>query len=507
MDYKIVIPSYKRHDIICSRTIGLLIEYKIPMNKVYVFVVQEEFNAYKLVLPNVCNIVVGVKGVNRQRDFISTYFDDGQPLVSLDDDIVSLDQLDIENTTKTKPVECLDTLIYETFYKLDTHGLNLAGLYPVNNYYFLKDIETTDLRFIIGQFKIYYNKPHLEKRQFYLLEDFETTLKYYLNDGGVLRLNNICINANIQTLSGGIEDRTIEKKTEEVNRFKKKYHNYCKIQYKPSGDLDVRLFKNPIPIELTALWVGETINPLVELSWLSWLKQGYKVSVYVSNLIKEKLPKSLRKFINNKLFFKNAFKIMPFDNAEEILPLSDLWRYKFLHQYGGIWIDSDMVLLDQLPHQEYIITTEHTFQSGGRKSNLTFKPNIGILKFEKDNKLLEEVISKIEKVNLVAKPQYCDNMKIFQRLLVKYNYSDYYIEPNMTCGVPWWNMAELYNDIDKFSIKYNVEIKNKNWLINNAFALHFWGNFTRGNKIDLENCSDNSIFKSIQYHYHHTRMS
>ena len=44
------------------------------------------------------------------------------------------------------------------------------------------------------------------------MEDFETTLKYYLNDGGVLRLNNICINANIQTLRGGIEDRRLEKK-------------------------------------------------------------------------------------------------------------------------------------------------------------------------------------------------------------------------------------------------------------------------------------------------------
>ena len=464
MDYKIVIPSFKRHDIICSRTIGLLIDYKIPMDKVYVFVVEEEFNKYKSVLPNLCNIVIGVKGVARQRDFIGSYFEDGQPLLSLDDDIVSLDQLDTENTTKTKPIKCLDTLIYETFYKLDTHELNLAGLYPVNNYYFLKEKDTTDLRFIIGQVKIYYNKKHL-------------------------------------TLSGGIEDRTIEKKKEEVERFKKKYDNYCDIKCKDNGDMNVRLFKNPTPIELTALWVGKTINSLVELSWLSWLKQGYRVNIYNVNIIKADLPKSLRKFFNNKLFFKNALKIMPFDSGEEILPLSDLWRYKFLYQKGGIWMDSDMILLDQLPNQEFIITTEHTFQAGAFRSKLLYKPNIGILKFAKGNKLLEEVIDKIEKTNLVAKSQYCDNMKIFQRLLLKHDYKDYYIEPNMTCGVPWWNMKELYEDIDDYTLKYKVEVKNKNWLLTNAFALHCWGNFSRGNKIDIDNCSMNSIFKTIHSHY------
>ena len=114
-DYKIVIPSFKRHDIICSRTIQMLMEYKIPMDKVYVFVVKEEFNDYKKVLPNLCNIVIGVQGINKQRDFIGSYFEDGQPLLSLDDDIVSLDQLDTENPTKTHKVECLDTLVYQTF--------------------------------------------------------------------------------------------------------------------------------------------------------------------------------------------------------------------------------------------------------------------------------------------------------------------------------------------------------------------------------------------------------
>ena len=200
MDYKIVIPSYKRVNILLDKTLNLLINYKIDLSKVYVFVVEEEELLYKQQLPAVVNVVKGVKGISAQRDFISNYFDDGQPLVSLDDDITNLLTLS-PCKSKTDILDNFEELIYSTFLTLKMSNLRLAGLYPVNNYYFLKDKITTDLRFIIGQVKIYFNTPICEKRDFYLLEDFETTLKYYLFSGGVLRINNICIDANINSFS------------------------------------------------------------------------------------------------------------------------------------------------------------------------------------------------------------------------------------------------------------------------------------------------------------------
>ena len=62
MDYRIVIPSKGRFNTICDKTIAMLLEYNIPMNKVYVFVVEEEEEAYKNKLPNLCNVIVGVDG-------------------------------------------------------------------------------------------------------------------------------------------------------------------------------------------------------------------------------------------------------------------------------------------------------------------------------------------------------------------------------------------------------------------------------------------------------------
>ena len=112
----------------------------------------------------------------------------------------------------------------------------------------------------------------------------------------------------------------------------------------------------------------------------------------------------------------------------------------------------------------------------------------------------------VEKYSLIDAPQFTDNMKLFQTELKKEDYEKYYIEPNMTCGVPWWDFKELYEDKGIYTTKYNVEVKTKNWLLTNAFALHCWEHFTIGNKIDVLGCPSASIFGTIRNHYQDTHM-
>lgn len=498
MDYKIVIPSKGRFDSINKKTMKVLSTYDIDFEKVYVFVIEEEFDKYKEVLPAAVNIVIGVDGINKQRDFIGSYFVDGQPLVSLDDDISALYRLDKETGDKNNKLESIDTLILDTFNKLKKYELNLASVYPVNNFYFMRNKETTDLRFCMGAFRIYFNKKHLEKRKFYYLEDYETTIKYYLNDGGVLRLNNISCDVSYKSGGGGIGKRNIADKKKEVKRFVDKYTPYAKD--KKEGE-EVMLKKTPKPLTLTALWIGENINPIVEIAWLSWIKQGYNINAYVSNIDKENLNDTLKKFINKKLFFKNALKIMEFKNDDEILPLSDLWRYKLLYEKGGIWVDSDMILLDQLPNDDCIITSEHTKKTGGRAAKLDYKPNIGILKFNKGDELLGKTIKRIEKYMIIDKPQFTDNMKFFQaELKKKEDYNKHILMPYMTCPIPYWNFKEIYMPINDYSVKYGVALPNLNEILDKSIAVHCWENYSIGNKLDIKGCDNKSLFGIIRSH-------
>jgi len=71
IDYKIAIPSYKRHNTIKEKTLRLLDEYNIDKNKITVFVANtDEEILYKESLDNEYKIVVGVPTIGKQRNFI-----------------------------------------------------------------------------------------------------------------------------------------------------------------------------------------------------------------------------------------------------------------------------------------------------------------------------------------------------------------------------------------------------------------------------------------------------
>ena len=74
MPTKFAIPSYNRVDILKSNTIAMLEHYKIPKKQIYIFVVEEEYQQYKDALPDYKNIIIGVKGLYNQRNFITNYF-------------------------------------------------------------------------------------------------------------------------------------------------------------------------------------------------------------------------------------------------------------------------------------------------------------------------------------------------------------------------------------------------------------------------------------------------
>ena len=88
-----VIPSLARHSIINEKTLKLLNNYNITKNSIYVFVVEEEYEKYRKEIDKDINIIVGEKGIAEQRAFISRYFNEGEKLVSLDDDISKIYEL------------------------------------------------------------------------------------------------------------------------------------------------------------------------------------------------------------------------------------------------------------------------------------------------------------------------------------------------------------------------------------------------------------------------------
>ena len=488
--YKIAIPSFKREKIIKDKTLTLLDKHNINKKDIYIFVEKSEIEKYKNELPNY-NIVAGAKGIGKQRTAISNYFEDNQVIVSLDDDVEEI----LDNG---KPLANLHYFIKDTINFLNSHHLTLAGIYPVNNNYFTKNTITIDNRFLIGQFKIFINKKHLENRSYELLEDYENTLKHAIWSGGVVRYNYITLKANYNSGKGGLKEyRTLERKIDEVKKFSLEYKNYAGT--KKQG-MEISIMKNPIRKELTSLWIGKEFNKLSKLAVTSWLRLGYKVNLYINQNFK--LPLDLKSFeLNGQLNFCNANDILNTKKIKEILPFSDLWRYTYLYNhYGKTWIDADMVLLKSLPDDNIIISSEHTFQSGAYKSKESKICNIGVLRMPLSCPILKSIIDKINNKGL-DNTEFCDNMKLFRTIINKSYYKNFIVEPNDYCPIPWWNCKEMYYDI-KYKKKYDVDVKSNDWIINNSIGIHMWNNFTfNKHEIDFSKIKVNSIYHRLFHHY------
>jgi hypothetical protein len=269
--YVIAIPSYQRAELLKLKTLTVLQKYKIPRNRIYVFLAdQDELNNYTKVIPRDMygKFIVGVKGLKNQRNFISNYFTEGQEIINLDDDIYGFNTMAYKSKKKTlsstrlisikktkkndkfnaylKPLNDLDTFFQNSFKLLKEQKLFLWGIYPINNAYFMFTKTTNDLRLIVGPCWGNINRHDTDlSLTIDEKEDVERTLQYYVKDGGVLRFNNISVQTNYYTTKGGMQSLGRDRKKdalESAHYLNKKYPDLTKLFLsKKSGYAEVKL--------------------------------------------------------------------------------------------------------------------------------------------------------------------------------------------------------------------------------------------------------------------------
>jgi len=247
-DYVVAIPSYKRAETLRDKTLEVLQHYKIDPKSIDIFVAnKEEEEIYKNTLdPKSYNkIIVGVINLGPQRNFISNYYPIGKHIVNIDDDIKGF----IEYTTTTKrhekPLANLDKIIRQGFEECNKHGFRLWGIYPIPNGFFMEKKVDTDLRYIIGCFYGTINpgtkaiKLELENDK----EDYERSIRFYIADGGVIRLRYVAPKTAYYTEKGGIQEFRSEKTVMAGAKWiVKHFPDYATLNLtKKSGHAEVRL--------------------------------------------------------------------------------------------------------------------------------------------------------------------------------------------------------------------------------------------------------------------------
>jgi len=253
-DYVICIPSYKRAELCNEKTLKMLDKNKINPKKIYVYVAnKEEYNIYETILnKNLYNkIVIGKKGLVPQRQFIMEEWKPGKHIVFFDDDIESID-LSLSPLFKNHN---LDYFIRHAFNECIKNDAYIWGVYAVYNPFFRKPKSemSTDLKYIVGAFYGIINRPNLNSIKLSITkengqkEDVERTIKYFINDGIVLRFNKIGFITKYYGKEGGLgkfEDR-LKPMMDASKKLEKLYPEYGRIKVRKNGMAEFVLNKIP----------------------------------------------------------------------------------------------------------------------------------------------------------------------------------------------------------------------------------------------------------------------
>jgi len=239
-DYVVAIPSYNRADTISDKTLYVLNSKRINPKNIFIFVANKEQEKEYLSKVNKSlynKIIVGVIGLRDQRNYITKYYPEGQPIVELDDDVEEMYQISASGKDKenNKPhiITDLDTFFKDAFKKCREHGAHLWGIYPVNNPFFMSKKITHDLRFVVGPVwgKINRKNPKL-KLELNEKEDVERTLHNYDMDKAVIRYNDITMKTQYYKTEGGMQSEKKNRQKEALKSAKyliKKYPKYTRL--------------------------------------------------------------------------------------------------------------------------------------------------------------------------------------------------------------------------------------------------------------------------------------
>ncbi len=384
-DYRVVIPSYGRSEVLKQKTLAMLERGGVPKDRIDIWIVKEQLNDYLQYEIDGYRIMEGVLGINKQREFISNYYDENTPLVWCDDDCDGLyEKVLVGDTYKHKEIVDYELFFLNSFDKLWDSGYNLMGVYPLRNIGWMKNRITTGLKFIIGAFRMTFNKRICEKTDFPFCEDFYRTLNYFKNDGGLLRNEGVYIKHNFWTLDGGIDKkvlRTKETKRKLVNKFVERNPEYARKVEKKDGNCDIRLknvkafdAKKQTYFLFSCDWADEDdIDRMIQI-YKNMKKQGFKVKIYMY----------LSTYMLYEPYLYDIYCEGDIEDAENIISIENyIHRNHFI--FTGIKIGM-IYLKNNKENINKIFKTE-------KKRNLV---NNSIIKFTSDNPILDALNEYIE---------------------------------------------------------------------------------------------------------------
>lgn len=239
-----VVKSHERVQRFYDKTYSKIItEYGFDLKKVYVFVsLESDVILYQSKYPHI-NIVKAPKGVAAVDNFITDYFDEGQKIIYMNDDVSGIQEL---RGNKLYPIEKqkLLNIINVMFAKMQLNKITYGGFYPVPNTMFMTGKKITyDLCLIMDPFSLVINNKKI-RITISDKSDFEKSIQHFYNQGALIRYNHIALKVEYYGTHGGFQGRDEKTELHSAKLLQQKYPQYISgITVKKDGKTSLKFKK------------------------------------------------------------------------------------------------------------------------------------------------------------------------------------------------------------------------------------------------------------------------
>ena len=242
--YKIAIASHNRAHTLQTHTLSTLSRMGILPEYIDIFVSEDEIENYRIIDKNLYGrLIKGKVGLTNQRNYICEFYQDGQHILCLDDDLQEIDHHGYDS---------LNEFIQKAFQECIENGVYLWSVNPVwNPFWRLAKLEKkkTNLNFCIGAFHGIINRKCPELRIQITnggKEDFERSIRFYLKDGRNIVYNRIGFKTKYFATGGlGLKEQRRERNEIETNILCAEWPELCQKKIRKNGWAEIRLLQKP----------------------------------------------------------------------------------------------------------------------------------------------------------------------------------------------------------------------------------------------------------------------
>lgn len=211
-------------------------------------------------------------------------------------------------------------------------------------------------------------------------------------------------------------------------------------------------------ININGLWIGTKLSTMEILSIKSHMAQNHSYHLWCYQK-PENTPQGV--------IIEDASQILPPEDVfcYQVGPgtgspsaFSNLFRYKFLHEIGGWWADTDVIALKTFSFSSDIVFASERNKEGG------FAPATCVIKLPKGHPISNDCYKSAFNKDR-AKLRWGEiGPNLLKEMICKHQLDEFVLSPDIFCPIDWFDFSHLLNESMEWPIEsYSIHLWHEMW--------------------------------------------